>query len=349
MKNNLVERYIYAVVRRLPEKEHAEVTRELDELISSMLSERSGDGLSEDARVKIVLTTLGKPDELARKYGSSAANCLIGEPHYSTYKRVLRIVLLAVSLALLVGLLVSWFFDTPAPIGADTKSIVLLVTERILGIISTIFNALMGVFAVITGIFAILYHKGVRIDSEALDLDDLPEIPKRDLQIGIGGLIGSFVFCAIFAVLFILLPQVNIPILIQNEPLMPFFNPAVLIQLRFLLIAMLVAIILEAVVKYRFGKYATPAFLVTLLSNGMTILTTLVWFGNPQAVNMDLVNRVKTLTGWNLLGFNGEPIGGLFGHWSILAMPLAIALVVIIIVSTIEIITSAIKTYRKPY
>ena len=41
MKDNLVERYIYAVVRRLPEKERKEVSLEIDELISSMLAERA--------------------------------------------------------------------------------------------------------------------------------------------------------------------------------------------------------------------------------------------------------------------------------------------------------------------
>ena len=38
MKDNLVERYIYAVVRRLPEKERKDVPMELDGLISSMLA-----------------------------------------------------------------------------------------------------------------------------------------------------------------------------------------------------------------------------------------------------------------------------------------------------------------------
>ncbi|MEL7636391.1 MAG: hypothetical protein AAGU03_01375 [Anaerolineaceae bacterium] len=48
MKNNLIERYIYAVTRHMQENEAADISRELDELITSMLAERADKPGSED-------------------------------------------------------------------------------------------------------------------------------------------------------------------------------------------------------------------------------------------------------------------------------------------------------------
>ena len=59
---NLIERYVYDVTRRLPEKEREDVMKELRANIYDMLPE----GASEDA-VKKVLYELGSPVSLAEK------------------------------------------------------------------------------------------------------------------------------------------------------------------------------------------------------------------------------------------------------------------------------------------
>lgn len=76
------------------------------------------------------------------------------------------------------------------------------------------------------------------------------------------------------------------------------------------------------------------------------IVTAIVWFGNPQAVNPEFVTRLQELAGWNINGFNGEPLPALFGRWAMLPLPLAVALIVIVVVSIIEIITTAYKTFH---
>ena len=56
----LMERYIYQVVRRLPKTQKNEVKMELEELISDMYADKGS--------MEEVLTQLGDPEEFAKQY-----------------------------------------------------------------------------------------------------------------------------------------------------------------------------------------------------------------------------------------------------------------------------------------
>jgi hypothetical protein len=347
MKDNLVERYIYAVVRRLPEKERKDVSMELDGLISSMLADRANSSESEEEQVRAVLNELGNPEELARNYSNVAKNCLIGEPHFSLYKRVLKIVLIAVAGALALALLIEWLTGIPRGVRYDLGGIILLTTKGIAQLISTIISGLQGAFAIVTIIFAILYHQGVELDSEKFDLNDLPELPDSEKRTGIGEFIVSMVFLSIFAVLFVVLPHINIPGLVIDGKWASFFNPEVLVSIRPLLIALVGTALLELVVKMTKPMGSMMRFLATLLANGVVIITLLVWFGNPLVVNPEYVSMLKGTLGlnmWNVSDLVSEGITGLIGKWAMQPLPLMIALLIIIIVSIVEIVKTGIKT-----
>ena len=76
--NDLIERYLYAITRRLPAKQRADVAEELRTLISDMLDERCGSLPPTAKDVRVVLTELGTPGEMVRKYTSGEGECLIG-------------------------------------------------------------------------------------------------------------------------------------------------------------------------------------------------------------------------------------------------------------------------------
>jgi hypothetical protein len=82
---NLIHLYINEVTRRLPEKTQEDISLELRSNIEDMLPE---DYTEED--VKMVLTKLGNPAELAQKY-SGKPNYLIGPAMYSSYLYVMKI------------------------------------------------------------------------------------------------------------------------------------------------------------------------------------------------------------------------------------------------------------------
>jgi hypothetical protein len=333
MKDNLVERYIYAVVRRLPEKERKDVSMELDGLISSMLADRANSSESEEEQVRAVLNELGNPEELARNYSNVAKNCLIGEPHFSLYKRVLKIVLIAVAGALALALLIEWLTGIPRGVRYDLGGIILLTTKGIAQLISTIISGLQGAFAIVTIIFAILYHQGVELDSEKFDLNDLPELPDSEKRTGIGEFIVSMVFLSIFAVLFVVLPHINIPGLVIDGKWASFFNPEVLVSIRPLLIALVGTALLELVVKMTKPMGSMMRFLATLLATGVV---------NPEYVSM--LKGTLGLNMWNVSDLVSEGITGLIGKWAMQPLPLMIALLIIIIVSIVEIVKTGIKT-----
>lgn len=349
MKNNLVERYIYAVVRRLPEKERKDVSLEIDEMISSMLAERAGSGESEEERVRAVLTELGNPEDLARSYGNVGRSCLIGEPHFSLYKRVLKIVLIAVGGALTFALLMEWLSSKPWSMYYDLGDIISMTIKGIVHLASIVIDGMVGAFTAVTITFALLYHQGVKMDTEKFSLDDLPEIPGYEKRSGIGELIGSLVFVSIFTVLFVILPQINLPFLFVNSRWYSYFNPEVLVSVRPLLIVFLVVNLLEAVVKMVQPIGSVMRFLATLLANVTTIVTSLVWFGNPLVVNPEYISALKGALGlnvWRVSDLVSEGMTGLIGKWALQPMPLMIALLIIIIVSIVEIVKIGVKTVR---
>lgn len=346
MKNNLIKRYIYAVTRHMQEKEVAEISQELDELITSMLIERQDNSGSEDEKVREVLMELGSPETLARKYTGRANDSLIGQPHYSLYLKVLKFVLMAVAIGITIGILVSVISEGPLPGSPETNTWVDWSLNAVLEWTSSLYSGLLGGFAWVTIIFAILYHKGVKLDFDVDDLDDLPEVPEERARIGRGELIGEAIFMTLFAVLFIILPLVNIPIIgIAAKPI-PLFTPDVLINVRYLLIASLVTTVLTLIVKFIDGRYSLRVFGALILSNLVSIATVLTWLGNPKALNPEFAERFQELTGLSIYGFNGQPIPGFGGEWAMLPFPFLIVIVVITIISIIEIISAGIKAFN---
>ena len=87
--NDLVDRYIWAVVKRLPAELRDDVADELRTTVADMLEERGAEG---DASVRDVLLELGDPAELALGY-TGGRRYLIGPGLYPMYSRLLRLLL----------------------------------------------------------------------------------------------------------------------------------------------------------------------------------------------------------------------------------------------------------------
>ena len=92
VKNDLIDRYIYAVTKHMKSAMKKDVAAELETIIQDMLEERCGDVTPTERDIKVVLTELGTPAELSSKYKGETQDCLIGQPYYSLYVYVLKIV-----------------------------------------------------------------------------------------------------------------------------------------------------------------------------------------------------------------------------------------------------------------
>ncbi len=184
--SKLIERYVYDVTRRLPEKMREDVASELNSNIYEMLGENYSD---ED--VKNVLFSLGKPRELSNNYRTSKKN-LISEEWMGDYLFTLKIVLIVLgSIGLVFGLV-----DALSNIQAEL--FIGVFFEVVSKVISNIINTLLSGFAIVTLIF-VLIDINAKKTKEVWNLEDLPEIPKsKDMKLSRAGSITGLVFTVIF-------------------------------------------------------------------------------------------------------------------------------------------------------
>jgi len=280
----LIKRYIYAVTKHLPENKRQDVGKELQSLIDEALAERSQGGQPTDADTKAVLMELGRPAELAAKYDPHAKDALIGQPHFSIYLRVLKIVLLAVTLGLTITSLLQGIT------GFEGN-----VFEFFGEVLGNIWQGLLGAFAWVTVIFAILYQKDVKLDVDMEDLENLPAVPEKHQQIKLSDIIFSFIFTILFLVLFVVVPQVNLPFSWGGSGFIPIFNPEVLIRLRWLFIAASAAPVLNQSVRFLTRRHSPPVFLTTLIDAVTQVVLLSIWFSTPNALNPDFTAVMGSL------------------------------------------------------
>ncbi|HPR35484.1 MAG TPA: hypothetical protein PKY64_07405 [Anaerolineaceae bacterium] len=330
----LIKRYIYAVTKHLPENKRQDVGQELQSLIEETLAERSQGAQPTDADTKTVLMELGRPAELAAKYDPHAKDALIGQPHFSVYLRVLKIVLLAVSLGMAIASLLQVITGFEGS-----------VFELFGNVLSNIWQALLGAFAWVTVIFAILYQKDVKLDVEMEDMEDLPEVPEKRRQIKLGEIIASFIFTILFLILFVVVPQVNIPFSVQGTDWIPIFNPEVLIRMRWLFIAAAGAAVLNQSVRFFTRRHSLPVFLTTVIETVMQVALLFTWFTSPNVFNPDFTAVMGSFIPSFFTPANWAPLQRFPENLS--AMPLLLLIIFggVLLGSLIELIETGVKTF----
>jgi len=281
--NELVERYIYAVTKSLPSKTREDVAKELRSIISDMLDERCGELLPSENDVKVVLTELGTPRELAEKYNPDGGKCLIGGLYYHQYKLVLKIVLISVAFGLAVA-------------GTITS----IMNQEVWYVsfaqwISAILNSLASAFTFVTLLFAFFYHKGVKIDIKAESIDDLPPIPKKRNTISKGESISGIAISVIFAVVFLLAPQIFCVIFADSGTFIPVFNVEVIHSTWYLIVALAVIGIIRESIKLIDGRYTQRVMIVTIVADLMSVGLSFWWLMNERIMNTELISNLSEI------------------------------------------------------
>ncbi|MFO8191941.1 MAG: hypothetical protein R6U08_04105 [Bacillota bacterium] len=219
----LVERYIYAVTRRLPEKQRGDIERELRSLIEDMLADRTGGDETSETDIEEVLMELGDPAEMADQYRMKK-HFLIGPENFALYMLVIKIVLAAVVFGITLALAIGYVVEPPSSIWA-----------LIGGYLGSIFNAVLNAFAWVTLIFAIFEYHDVNMAQEVNKKEekkqwcpaDLPKLPLADVSIKPAESIVGLVF-AVLAFILINTAEHLIGIYIFSEEaatqIIPLFN-----------------------------------------------------------------------------------------------------------------------------
>lgn len=304
-ENDLIERYIYAVTKRLPQKVQKDISDELRTLIDDMLVERCGELVPEEKDIRVVLTELGTPEELYEKYNPDNKKCLIGSPYYSTYKYVLKIVMICTIFGIILANIISGIFDF-----SKSNSIENVVSSTATFIASLITNLIISVgvaFGFVTALFAFFYHKDIKIDTTS-NLDSLPPVPKKNEKISKVDSIISIGISVIFLVVFLTAPQIFC-IVMYNE-FIPIFNLETIRQTWYIIVMFSVVGIIRDVVRLIEGRYSKKVMIITIIANVSSALLAIWWLADDKIINP---NISKSMT--SLFDENGQFMSNIFSNF----------------------------------
>ncbi|WP_328468061.1 permease prefix domain 1-containing protein [Actinoplanes sp. NBC_00393] len=171
----LIDRYVYTVLRRVPEQQRTEIDRELRTSIEDAVDARVDGGLTRDTAIEQTLTELGDPDRLADGY-SDRPHYLIGPELYPHWRRLLT--------------MLSWIV---LPIVITVMAVLDAIDgagfgEIIGGVISGLITVGVNLAFWVTAVFAILERTGIgRTElrkGRAWTPDDLPSYEPGFLTLG---------------------------------------------------------------------------------------------------------------------------------------------------------------------
>lgn len=279
MKSDLIERYIYAVTKRMDRKQRQDVSMELQGLIEDMLTERCGSRTPEEKDVRVVLTELGTPQELYSQYCDDADACLIGQPYYSTYMFVMKIVLAAVA------------------VGITISNVILQLQEpkiwwEMIGTwLDMLYNSALASFTIVTLLFAFFYRKGIRI-AEPFSFDNLPPVPKKKQEIPrIEAMIGIGID-VLFLVVFLATPQVLGMYALETGEIIPIFNVDAIRAGWYIILLFGILGIVRETVKLLEGRYNRKVLTVALMTDLLSAILAVIWLSDSKMFNPVFTQRI---------------------------------------------------------
>jgi len=314
MKDELIERYIYAVISSIPAKNQPEVEQELESMIAELLEARCGDNKPGEEDIRTVLSELGPPEELAVKYTGEENSALLSGIYLVWYKKMLKLVLpiaaLAVALALLLSEMISW--QTPHEVNE-------LVESSISTIFSGAFNAVLQAFAWVTIIFIIIERKKVVLGSEDF-LSRLDPVPDKRAQIKLHAPVIGIMENIIIAVLILGFSRL-IGFYTQNTGWVPVFNEAYIRTGWFLIVIWAACGVVCEVFKIIDRRYSKRLTVVTGITHVVTGICVALFFINKNVINPRFTEKAIMA----LDGEGGEAVAGILGQINIYLLIIILA------------------------
>lgn len=252
--NEMIERYIYDVTRRLPESERGEVKRELESSIADMLPENPS-----EQEIIDVLTKLGAPSILAEQYRQKP-RYLISPAVYDSYISMLKVV------SLIVGLVCAF-------IGAFSLIFSVNGSWSVNGLFSrTISSAVEGALQAalwVTLGFVIVDRSGA-YKKQAWSVKDLPRMPKQDgVLISRAGTIVSMALTVFFTSIIIMMivrGEWFFVVVRGAEVINPFTQAALERSIPYLILLGVLALTAKGFMLY-WGRWNVPMCVINAVHN----------------------------------------------------------------------------------
>jgi len=345
-EQELMERYIYQVVRRLPRDQQDEVAMELRELIGDMYEERDS--------MEDVLRELGDPAEFSRKYHDNA-HYLIGPAYYDTYLWFLKVVLLCTAVPVVIAAVVNGVLEADGAFPAAVTAFAIRgITE---GLIS-LFSCCISVVGGVTILFAILERKQIKVEQKARrqwqvqDLGDnfsaprwtprmLSPLPHPKARISRSDSVVGIVFIAIFCALLIFAPHF-FSVILPGDPvqMVPFFNLEQWNRILPLFVLTMVLSLADEIFRLVNGRYCIRVMVCNIACSAVQLVLSVVvlkvlplW--NPQFVQQ--LQQAQALSGKHAAEF--------LVYWNA-EWASNILLVIVVVATLLEMGVTVYKTLR---
>jgi len=281
----LIDRYVYQVVKRLPQEQREDIEKELRGLIDDMLAARSENPTKED--VVAVLKELGQPLELAAKYRGTG-RYLIGPEYYAIYEFVLKIVLAATAFGLAVAQVVSNIVTPPEYIFAAIGMF-----------FGSIFSGMVQAFAWVTIIFALIdrFAKGKIPKGEKWNPADLPPVPEQKALIKRSEPIVGMAFAMLWIALIVSAPEL---FSVYTKGLrIPIFDLEALRNGLLPLVVLIAGLgIVKDMLRLVEGRYTVRLAIATAVLGAISLVLIIVVYGGP-IWNPDFVTSLTAVWGEN--------------------------------------------------
>lgn len=310
-EQEIIDRYVYDVVRRLPQAQRTDIEKELRTLIEDLLEERAAGNPYEKRLVDEVLSGLGNPALLATQYRGTDRH-LIGGEYYDAYWWILKIVLLCVGAGTVIAAIVSFFVGLPVSAGFDyTRYFIDWLSDHIQMVVSSLFGA----FAIITIAFAVMERCQAKISMGrgSWTPDRLPQIPDRKAMIKPSESVISIVALVVFMVLLAVAPHLIGYWRVEEGGLqvISIFNLEAWPRVLPLLLLGFALGIVQEIVKLVKGRYCTTVAAVTAAVNLLSFGIVTVVFGCMPVWNQKYAQELaaelqKTFGEHDLLSIWGE-------------------------------------------
>ena len=300
---NLIERYVYDVVRRLPENERDEVSRELKSNIYDMLPDDAGDD-----EIEAALRSLGSPASLAEKYRQKP-RYLISPAVYDEYVSVIKWVApLVGSVALIIGAVSGIVRAT----GAGTEDLSRLITNAIAGGLSSGISSAVQTLIWVTLGFTIAERVGAKSIKDDWDISDLPDtLPDEKSRIPLSEGIVGMALTTVFTTLAILIciGKLNLPVVaFRTEDVLhivPAFNPDFLAGCVIPIAAIGIAVIVESAVKIKCRRWTPLVCAVVVAQNIVSAALLLYLLSSPNLFSAEFSDFMSEV-GFKYMRFLAE-------------------------------------------
>lgn len=297
--NNLIERYVYDVARRLPEKDRDEVSKELKSNIYDMLSENA-----DENEIKAVLYKLGPPVSLAEKYRQNP-RYLISPAVYDNYVRTLKWILPMIGIiALCIGMIVGGINAIKdGMVDAVYFSKNILSTGISLGV-SAAFQALIWT----TIGFVIAERTGTKTEDNEepkWKIEDLPEVLPADKgKIPLSDSIAELILIVIFSIFAILLCTGTLPIIFMihdgNTQIRTLFSPGFLAACIPAIIALALFGTAESIVKIKERRWTPLVCSAVIINNLINIGVMIYLVTRPDIFSVEFTTFLQRVD-WSSL------------------------------------------------